>query len=944
VRNGAYIESIKDKAEELGGQPGKELRGAVDGFSARLTEEDVTVLEADPNVEYVEPDEVVRIDGAVSGYVDCNASSMSASDDGSIGPVDVGFSVNWFGTSYSSIYINNNGGFVFNDGGGDFTSYRGVDLQTATRPYVLPLFTDIDTRYTDGVVTFGPLDNANPSAGFCINWVDVGEYQGTEEDYSFQVIMTNLGGGQIDLEFNYDRVSVPTNSSNQTFEVGYTAGNASDYLVLADSTEASATVANRLVANKFPASCTVAGRYIYEIRSSGTPTPGPTPTTEPITPDPTPSPTQTPATWGLDRIDQTALPLNNTYITPTSSTASDNYGQGVVVYVVDTGVRYTHQEFGNRARKNESIKGIDEVNNDTDPNDCNGHGTHVAGTIGGFTYGVAKLAEIVGVRVLDCFGSGYTSDVVAGLNAIPAFHAARYGAGYRAVVNMSLGGGKSVSLNEAVKALADAHIPVVVAAGNDNADAVNYSPASEATAITVGASTNLDARASYSNYGPSVDIFAPGSSITAPWYTSDTAIYTASGTSMASPHVAGAVALYLGLNSTSSSSPSNTQIASAITSKATVNALNLNSPPTSTVNKLLYVSTYATPLGVYTSPRMASLPPVSEDLDAPSEIVSTRLPRSLIETRCTGRDSGGSPSTPPSSSPPSGGGGGGGGGGGSSSPEPSGGGGAALEDEITVTQPPLVTNQVSGNGEFKIIDAAGNPVQLSAAGLTPNGLVVRGSGWQVESSGPLTANNTTLQPGQSITIRGSGLQRLTTAGVYILSKPTWVAAGIVSYENEFSTSFLVPALAPGQHTLQINTVRQGQAPVSIAVGFTLAGETVSTSSSSSSSTSASATKPAAANTKSLFVSFANKSAVLSATAKKRISSALTSLGAVAPTISLTGFSTNSASPASVKLAASRMRAINAYVKAIGFGQQVSFVPAKAARTPQAKGVLIRATS
>jgi hypothetical protein len=251
----------------------------------------------------------------------------------------------------------------------------------------------------------------------------------------------------------------------------------------------------------------------------------------------------------------------------------------------------------------------------------------------------------------------------------------------------------------------------------------------------------------------------------------------------------------------------------------------------------------------------------------------------------------------------------------------------------------LVTNQVSGNGVFKVIDAAGNPLQLSAAGLTSNGLVVRGSGWQVESSGPLTANNTTLQPGQSITIRGSGLQRLTTAGVYILSQPTWVAAGIVRYENEFSTSFLVPALAPGQHTLQINTVRQGQAPVSIAVGFTLAAETVSTSSSSSTS----ATKPAAANTKSIFVPFANKSAVLSTPAKKRISSALTSLGAVAPTISLTGYAASSASPASVKLAASRMRAINAYVNSIGFGQQVSFVPAKAARTPQAKGVLIRAT-
>lgn len=929
VRNGAYIDSIKDKAERLGGQTGKELRGAVDGFSAQLTQEDANTLQADVNVEYVEPDAVVRIDGAVSGYVDCDAGAMGNQDDGSLGPIDLGFSVNWFGTSYSSIYINNNGGFVFNDGGGGFSAYRGVDLQTATRPYVLPLFTDIDTRYTDGVVTFGPLDDADPSAGFCINWIDVGEYGGSEEDYSFQMIMTNQGGGRIDLEFNYDRVSVPTNVSNTTFEVGYTAGNQTDYRVLADSTESSSAVASRLVSGTYPSSCTVPGRYIYEIRSTGTPTPGPTPTPQPTTPDPTPTPTQTPATWGLDRIDQNSLPLNNTYITPTSVTASDNYGQGVVVYVVDTGVRYTHQEFGNRARKNQPIKGIDEVSNDTDPNDCNGHGTHVAGTIGGYTYGVAKQVEIVGVRVLDCFGSGYTSDVVAGLNAIQAFHATHYPS-RRAVVNMSLGGSKSVSLNTAVKALTDAHIPVVVAAGNEDDNAADYSPASEATAITVGASTSTDVRASFSNYGPDVDLFAPGVGITAAWKSSDSSIYTSSGTSMASPHVAGAVALYLGLHATTASSPTNTQVAAAITTKAT-GVVNTDSPPTTTTTRLLNVSTYAAPLGVYTSARSGFLTATQPASEPRPTAQITRVARSLIETRCTGRDSGGSPVTPPSNSPPgasppSG-------GGGSSSPDTGGGGAAPADDEITVTQPPVVTNQVTGNGEFKVVDAAGRPVTLSAAGLTPAGLVVRGAGWEITSSGPLTATSTTLQPGQMMTIRGSGLQRLTTTGVYILSEPIWVGAGIVSYENEFTTSFMIPALPPGQHTLQINTVRQGQAPVSIAVGFTLAEGTMQT-------TAAAPAKTTSATA--LFVPFAAKSARLTPTARKRIVTAMTELGATAPTISLVGYSTRSASPASVTLANARMRAIATYLRSAGFGANVTLVPTTAARTAQAKGVLVRA--
>lgn len=754
VRNGAYIDSIKDKAEMLGGRSDKELRGAVDGFTATLTKRDVEVLEEDPNVKYIEPDAFVEINGAVSGFVDCDAYSIGARDDGGVGPIDLGFNVDWFGTSYRSIYINNNGGFVFNDGGGSFTAFSGVDLQTAPRPYVLPLFTDIDTTLSSGVVEFGPLDNANPSAGYCINWIDVGEYGSSDPDYSFQVILTNLGGGEVDLEFNYDRVSVPTNSFNRTFEVGYTAGDEANYRVMADSTESASTVASRLVSEKFPASCTIPGRYVYEIRSSGTPTPGPTPTPQPTTPDPTPSATQSPATWGLDRIDQMSSTLDNTYITPTVSTAGDNFGQGVVVYVVDTGVRYTHQEFGDRARKNEAIKGIDAVSNDSDPNDCNGHGTHVAGTVGGSTYGVAKLVQIVGVRVLGCTGAGWTSDVVAGLNAIPSFHATHYGSGYRAVVNMSLGGDASLAMNAAVASLTSANIPVVVAAGNDDENAAGYSPASEPTAITVGSSTIANARSYFSNYGPVVDVFAPGSDITAAWYTSNTAIYTMSGTSMASPHVAGAVALYLGINSVDGNSPTTAQVEQAIVGYALSDALDLNSPPTTTENRLLNVTGYTAPFSAYTSlsTRSSSLTAVALE---PSPI--TRVARQLIESQCTSRDSGGYPA-PPAAPPTGGGDGSSGGGGGSSADEKPGGGGGGL-NAVTAIVP----------------SASGAP-----------GTTIALAGWGLESTREVTFNDVSAPfsviSGNQVEVTVPDVQ----PGVYVIHAVLAPDVGRASYWEGFT--------------------------------------------------------------------------------------------------------------------------------------------------------------
>lgn len=288
--------------------------------------------------------------------------------------------------------------------------------------------------------------------------------------------------------------------------------------------------------------------------------------------------TQTGATYGIDRIDQRSLPLNGTY----TYTAT---GAGVKAYVIDTGIRFSHQEFGGRA-----TSGFDAIDGGT-ADDCNGHGTHVAGSLGGLTYGVAKAVSIVGVRVLDCNGSGSNAGVIAGIDWVTGNHLP----GQPAVANMSLGGGASATLDTAVRNSINDGITYAIAAGNGNqlgmaANACNSSPARVGEALTVSATDSTDKKASFANIGSCVDLFAPGVAILSGWFTSDTATNTISGTSMASPHVAGAAALYL---QGDPSAPPAT-VMGAVNAKATTGKV--VTPGTGSPNRLLYTGENAPPV------------------------------------------------------------------------------------------------------------------------------------------------------------------------------------------------------------------------------------------------------------------------------------------------------------------------------------------------------------
>ncbi|MFM7838405.1 MAG: S8 family serine peptidase, partial [Chitinophagaceae bacterium] len=303
------------------------------------------------------------------------------------------------------------------------------------------------------------------------------------------------------------------------------------------------------------------------------------------------SATQSPATWGIDRVDQQALPLSGSY-TYTSD------GSTVDAYVFDTGIWLTHDQFGGRA-----VAGYDAFGGNTV--DQNGHGTHVSGTIGGSIYGLAKNIRLIAVRVLDASGSGSTSGVVAGLDWAANDHSSKL-----AVGNMSLGGGASSTLDNAVRNCVADGIVMCVAAGNSSADASNYSPARVAEAITVGATTSSDGFASFSNYGSIVDILAPGVSITSSWYGSNSSTNTISGTSMATPHVCGVAALYLEANTGATPADVSLGLKGAATSGV------ISSVPSNTVNLLLY-SVFGPP----------PPPPAAPTLSSPADL-QTAVPTS----------------------------------------------------------------------------------------------------------------------------------------------------------------------------------------------------------------------------------------------------------------------------------------------------------------------------
>lgn len=329
-----------------------------------------------------------------------------------------------------------------------------------------------------------------------------------------------------------------------------------------------------------------------------------------------------PPSWGLNRIDQRNLPMDSSYTYP-------NTAANVRAYIIDTGIRFSHNDFGGRA-----VSGFDAVDGGS-ADDCAGHGTHVAGTVGGSAYGAAKGVTLVGVRVLNCLGQGTSAWVVAGVNWVTGDH----DPGELAVANMSLGGPTDPAIDTAVQnSIADG-VTYSIAAGNDNGgNACNKSPARVAAAITVGATTSSDARATYSNIGTCLDIFAPGSSITSDWYTTNTATNVLDGTSMATPHVTGAAAMVLSAHP--GWTPQQVRDKLVVTDATNGKVTNAG---TGSPNKLLFIDNAPPPVpsvfisgpGVIASKALYTYTAVTANVSGPSFLWSERFCDDFASTSCT---------------------------------------------------------------------------------------------------------------------------------------------------------------------------------------------------------------------------------------------------------------------------------------------------------------------
>ena len=589
------------------------------------------------------------------------------------------------------------------------------------------------------------------------------------------------------------------------------------------------------------------------------------------------------------------------------------------------------------------------------------HGTHVAGTIAAvannsqYIAGVAPESQIQPVRVLSMDG-GLTSDITAAItwasggtvggvtnNSTPAD-----------VINLSLGGSGSCSSSwqTAIDAAVALGSVVVVAAGNSNQDASNFVPANCDNVITVAALESGGARSSFSNFGSTVEIAAPGSGIYSTMNTGTNepvgpTVASYNGTSMAAPHVAGVAALLRSKESTLTPA----EILERITATAkpfptgtgrdcstsTCGAGMLQASGVS----LLHVSSVSPNSGStaggtsvtlggweLTSPSSVTFGGIAGTVTASSQTsITVTTPAAsagavdIVVTTSAGSFTTASGFTfiTPSSS---GGSSDGSSGGSSSSSDSSTGEASTAPDEISVTESAVTSHQVSGAGEFSAIDATGAPVALRSAGLTPTGFVIEGSDWGVTGSGALNFTQQTLTTGDAITISGAGLQRLTTVGVYVLSEPTWVGGGIVSYENNFTTSFGIPALPPGQHTLQINIVLQGGVKNSLAIGFTSVGPSVAT--------------PQTPNTVAPvnlgnIVGFRSGSAKLSKPAKAKLAKMAALVEGANTTGSITAYYNKRGTAKSKRLAKERATSIEKYLAKMGVTESLN-VTSESGRT------------